>query len=281
MKEGPVHHDRARPVHHQAAEIPQPGGGAFDLPAPSVTPQLPPLLPRRCDPVAPMGTDPRDAPPGQALAQRGRVTGVVTDHTLGVLARPSWPTAGHGHGGQGGSQPRHLGRGRRGQEVSQRKTSAADHHPPPRAFPPRGLAPLRAPFCAGAKRPSAQAAAHVSWPWASSRASKPRQAFSQPSCSSPSRRRRQQVLGEGDGGGKSFHRAPVRHIHKMPSKQRRLGVGLGPPRGDGLGSGHKGALLSHWASVSSASGRLIAVTPGAGHLYLRDSDSRSVAHHAL
>jgi hypothetical protein len=189
--------------------------------------------------------------------------------------------AGDSNGVQGGFQQGHLGRGRRVQEVSQRNTLAVDHHHPLRAFPPLGLADLRAPFFAGAKLPSAKASAQLSWPWASSWARKARQALSQTSCSSQSRRRRQQVLGEGYCGGKSFHRAPVRNIHKIPSKQGRLGMGLGPPRGDGLGSGNKGAIFSHCSSVSSESCRLIAVTPGKRYLNCRGCESRSLTHREL
>jgi hypothetical protein len=59
------------------------------------------------------------------------------------------------------------------------------------------------------------------------------------------------VLGDGYRLGKSFQRAPVRNIHKMPSKQGRLAIGLGPPHGDACGSGSKGAIFSHCSSVSS------------------------------
>jgi hypothetical protein len=264
MTEGLIHQTMTFPAHNQAAEISEPGAGPFHFPAPSVAPQLPPVLPRGFAPVAPMRTDQLNAPPGQARAPRVRVTGVVIEPALRVLARPPWARAGHGHGVQGGFQQGHLGGGRRFQEVSQRNTLAVDHHHPRRTFPPRGLADLRPPCFAGATRPSAKASAQASWPWASSWARKARQALSQMPCASQSRRRRQQVLGDGYGGGTSFHRAPVRNIHKMPSKQGRFGVGVGPPRGDGLGSGNKGAILSHCSSVSSESCRLLAVTPGEG-----------------
>jgi hypothetical protein len=281
MKEGLIHPTKTFPAHDQAAEIPEPGEGAFDFPAPSVAPQLPPVLQRGFDAVAPMGTDQLNAAPGQALTQRVRVTSFVIDHALRVLARPPWATAGHGNGVQGGFQQGHLGWGRRFQEVSQRNTLAVDHHHPLRAFPPLGLADLRPPFFAGAKLPSAKASAQASWPWASSWARKARQALSQMPCSSQSRRRRQQVLGDGYCGGKSFHRAPVRNSHKMPSKQGRLGVGVGPPRGDGVGSGNKGAILSHCSSVSSESCRLITGTPGQGYPNSSGSESPSLTDREL
>src|ERR687891_992238 len=133
MQAGPVHDERALPTPHQAAEMPPPGEGAFDSPAAAVTPPLPPIWPRRVAPMAPMGTEQLAAPPGQALAPRGRVTGLVIAHPLGILARPSWAPAGHGHGVQGGFQPRHLSGGRRVHAVAQRTPWAVDHHPPLRA----------------------------------------------------------------------------------------------------------------------------------------------------
>jgi hypothetical protein len=128
---------------------------------------------------------------------------------------------------------------------------AVDHHHPLRAFAPLGFADAGPPFFAGAKLPSAKASDQSSWPWLSSWPRKARQALSQRSWSSQSRRRRQHVLGDGYCWGRSFQRAPLRSIHKMPSKQGRCGIGFGPPQGDALGSGKKGAIFSHCSSVSS------------------------------
>ena len=61
---------------------------------------------------------------------------------------------------------------------------------------------------------------------------------SQTSCSSHSCRRRQQVDGLGYSSGKSCQRAPVRKIHRIPSKHGRLGLHGWPPFFD-LGSGGK------------------------------------------
>jgi hypothetical protein len=135
--------------------------------------------------------------------------------------------------------------------VSQRNTLAVDHHHPLRALAAFGLPDPSAPFFAGAKLPSANASDQSSWPWASSWAKKLRHALSHTPCSSQSRRRRQQVLGDGKRSGRSCHRAPERKIHRMPSKTVRFGMGFGPPRGEALSSGNKGAILSHWASVRS------------------------------
>jgi hypothetical protein len=73
------------------------------------------------------------------------------------------------------------------------------------------------------------------------------------------------VLGDGKRVGKSCQRAPVRKMHRMPSKTGRFGMGFGPPRGDAVGSGNKGAILSHWASVSSDGSLAIHGPPFAGY----------------
>jgi hypothetical protein len=142
---------------------------------------------------------------------------------------------------------------------------AVDHHHPLRALAALGLPDTGPPFFAGAKLPSANASDQSNSPRASSWAKKPRQALSHTSCASQSRRRRQQVLGDGKRSGRSCQRAPVRKIQRMPSKTGRFGMGFGPPRGEALSSGNKGAIFSHWASVSSDCFLAIGRTPFAGY----------------
>src|ERR1700683_1249149 len=99
-------------------------------------------------------------------------------------------------------------RGCRVKVVSQRKTAAVDHHHPLRPLAPLGFSDSTAPFFAGAKLPSRNDSLHFScWRWFNSLRNA-RQIVSQTSCCSPSRRRRQQVAGEGNSSGKSCHRAP-------------------------------------------------------------------------
>jgi hypothetical protein len=74
---------------------------------------------------------------------------------------------------------------------------AVDHHHPLCAFAPFGFPDAGPPFFAGAKLPSAKASDQSNGPWASRWPRNARQALPQTSCSSPARRRRQQVLGEG------------------------------------------------------------------------------------
>jgi hypothetical protein len=84
---------------------------------------------------------------------------------------------------------------------------------------------------------------------------------SQTPWSSQSRSRRQQVLGEGYDAGKSFHRAPLRNTHRMPSKHRRLSIRLRPPFGDRCTGGNSGSIFAHWASVNSGLCRAMDSTP--------------------
>src|SRR5205085_12306279 len=114
---------------------------------------------------------------------------------------------------------------------------------------PVGFGRRRPPLFAGAKLPSAQAAAPSSGPWASPGARKALLAWSPTSWAAQARRRRPQVRGEGYGFGRSCQRAPVRTIHSIPAQQGRLGSGLGPPQGDAWGSGRTGAMFSHGSAV--------------------------------
>jgi hypothetical protein len=251
MKECSVHRDMALPTNYQAAKISQPRKRPFHLPPALIAPQLPSILQGWSLAVFAVRTNQINPPLGQTLAQRVRITCLVINQPLGSLPGTPTATSGHSNRLQSRLDQLHLGWGRRCQEVSQRNTFAVDHHHPLRAFAPLRFPDTAPPFFAGAKLPSAKASDQSSWPRLSSCSRKARQALSQMSCSSQSRKRRQQVLGDGYRVGRSFQRAPVRKIHKIPSKQGRFGIGFGPPQGDAFGAGNKGAIFSHCSSVSS------------------------------
>jgi hypothetical protein len=261
MNECLGHHDVHFPAYEQAAEIAQPREGAFDFPPSPIAPPLATVLPRGLHPMAAMGTNQLNAPLRQALSPWVRGTGLLVEHTLRLLARSPGAVARDGNGVQGRFPQRHVCRGSRVPEVSPRKTLAVDHHQPLRPRATCGLADAGPPFFAGAKLPSAKVSAPSSWPWASSCAKNPRHPFSHTPGASQSRRRRQQVLGDGNRAGTSCHRAPLRRPQRRPSKTGRCGMGFGPPLGEALSAGHKGALLSHCASVSSDCARALAGTP--------------------
>jgi hypothetical protein len=274
MKERLIHREMMLPAHDQAAKIATPSESALNFPPALVAPQLAAILQWRLHSVPAMGANQLNAPHGQPLPQGIRVASFVIDDPLRVLAWPPGAMAGHSNGVQGRLQQGHFGRGRRVQEVSQRNTLAVDHHHPLRTLATFRLPDARPPFFAGAKLPSANASDQSSWPCTSSWARKARQALSHIPCSSQSRRRRQQVLGEGNRSGRSFQRAPVRKTQRMPSHTGRFGMGLGPPRGEALSSGNNGAIFAHCASVSSECSLAIQGTPFTAYY------SRRVPDHA-
>jgi len=61
---------------------------------------------------------------------------------------------------------------------------------------------------------------------------------------------RQQVAGDGKDFGKSFHRAPVRRTHRIPSRQARELVQGRPPAEEGGGGSKRSAIRNHCSSVS-------------------------------
>jgi hypothetical protein len=69
--------------------------------------------------------------------------------------------------------------------------------------------------------------------------------------------RRQHVVDDGKCPGKSFQRAPLRRIHKMPSTQGRIGAGGRPPAGRFGRSGKISEMRFHCSSVSSNSGSIV------------------------
>jgi len=134
---------------------------------------------------------------------------------------------------------------RRVQVVSQEHLGVDHHHPlrcPCRAW----FCQRRRPFFSGSKTPVNEALAPVELAALVQFARKCRQTFSQTSCSSQRRSRRQQVAGlTPKSGGRSRQRAPVLSTHKMPSRTARLSF-HGRPALERLGS--KGSSPAHCSS---------------------------------
>jgi hypothetical protein len=274
MTERLIQGEMTRPAHDQAANIAIPSARALNLPPALVAPQLAAIWPWRLHPLTAMGTAQLTTPRGPPLPHGIRGASCVIDARLRVLAWPPGAMAGPGNGVQGRLQQGHFGRGRRVQEVSQRNTLAVDHPHPLRTLAACRLPDARPPCFAGAKRPSAHASDHSSWPGASSGARTARQALSPTPCASQSRRRRPQVLGEGHRAGSSCPRAPVRTTQRRPSHTGRFGSGVGPPRGAALSSGSHGAIVAHGAAVRSECSLARHGTP------FTADDSRGVPQHA-
>jgi len=264
MKEPSINGQRAVVAHHQAAEVAAPGERAFHGPSSPVTPQRPTVLRWRLATILAMRGDQLDAAPGQSLPQRVTVVAAVGDEAGWLLPGMAGPVSPpYADRRERGLREPDLRRGSRVKVVSQRKTRAVDHHHPLRPLAPLGFADASAPFFAGAKLPSRNASLQFSC-WRSFNSPRnARQITSQISCSSQSRNRRQQVVGDGNSSGKSCQRAPLRSIHKMPSSTLRSSARGRPPRGRRGRWGSKGRIFSHWASVNSRPYRAIRPPPGA------------------
>ena len=239
------------PSNQQTPEVSQPGDCSFYRPSALIPAQLSTILSLGLNATTTMRTDQIDPSCGQALTQRIRVCRSIVDQWLRVggiaVFRRHW----NGSLLQGVLNQLDFRRGRRGGENSQRKTLAVCHHHKLRTLSPFGFADLGAPFFAGENVPSAKTSYQSSRPSSSSCSRKVRHIVSQTPVSSHCFSRRQQVLGDGYWSGKSLQRAPLRRTQRIPSKTGRFGMGLGPPFGEALGSGNRGAIFSHWASVNS------------------------------
>jgi len=178
------------------------------------------------------------------------VIGTVSNQPVRPLAGAPWLVrASHRDGVKGRFEEPDLGRGRRLQVCSQRRTHAIDQYHPLCALATLGRSDFGAPFFAEAKLPSTKHSFQRSF-WASlSWAKKARHRVSSTPVASHSRRRRQQVLGLPYRLGSSLQGAPVHKIHRMPSKQHRVSAGGRPPLDDRVATGRWGRICSHWASV--------------------------------
>ena len=266
MHKSTIDRDFSFVTNDQSPEVADPCNGSFHFPATFVSPQRSTILSRRFTPVGFVRADQVNAALLETTAKRITVGGLVVNQTLRVLPRPSWPATRHRHVLQHRFDQCYFVRGRRGQLNSERNTLAACHHHPLRTLSAFGLSDAQTPFFAGAKLPSANVSSQFNCPCSSNSPRNARQIFSQTSCSSQSCRRRQHVLGEGYDSGKSFHRAPLRKTHKMPSKHRRFSMRRRPPLGEVFGLGNRGAILDHCSSVSSESVRAMKWIPFHGVL---------------
>jgi hypothetical protein len=280
MKKSFIDCDRAVVANDQSTEVAEPGEGAFHLPAASVAAQRSAILRARLASIPAMRGDQFDALRRQSLAQRIAVVGAIRNHSLRFLAcSPAATWSGHVDRRERLFREPDLVRGSRVKLLSQRNTLAVDHHHPLRALAPLGFSDFRAPFFAGAKLPSRNDSLQFSCSRRFSSAKNARQMVSQTPCSSQSRSLRQHVAGEGNSSGKSCQRAPLRRIHRIPSRTLRSFARGRPPRRDLRSFGSQGRIFSHWASVSSRPYR--AIGPPSALLLDLISHFRQTNHHRI
>ena len=256
MKERPINGQRAVVADDQSAEVAEPSEGAFHDPPSLVAAQRPTVLGRSFASIPAMRGDQLDAAPGQLLAQRVTVVASVRNQAFRLLPRTTGAMATpYADRLERRLDELDLRRGRRVKVVSQRNTRAVDHHHPLRPLAPLGFADSIAPFFAGAKLPSKNDSLHFSCWRSLSSFRNARQIFSQTSCSSQSRNRRQQVEGDGYSSGRSCQRAPLRNIHRIPSSTLRSLARGRPPRGFFRQRGSRGAIFSHCNSLNNGPDR--------------------------
>src|SRR5574341_478273 len=252
MKERLIDRERAVPAHSQAPEVPEPGERALDGPASSVAPQRPAVLRRRFAAVRAVRRDQLDAALGQLSAQRVAVVAAVGDDPRRFLSRSARVmSAPYSDRSQRRFREPDFVRGRRVKEVPHRNSFAVHHHHPLRPLAPLGFPDRSATFFAEAKLPSRNASLHWSCLRSFSSATNVRQTFSQTPCSSQSRNRLQHVEGDGYSSGRSFQRAPLYRIQRMPSSTERLSAHGRPPRRLLRRRGSRGRIISHCASLNS------------------------------
>src|SRR3974390_2153608 len=242
-------------ANQQSAELTEPCIGSLDNPATFIASEFAPIFitPRLV--VLPVRRDQLDSALLQSLAQRVGVVAPIGNDALGFLPRTAF-RARHADFVERGFRKRNFTRRGTFEPNSQRKTLTVDQYHPLRSLPTLGFTDCGAPFLAGAKLPSRKASSHFSNPSPSSAPSSARQASSQTSCSSHCRSRRQQVAGDGYLSGRNRHAAPVHSTQRIPSRQARLDA-HGRPRLSRrrFGSGNRGSIKNHCASVNSSNRR--------------------------
>src|SRR5579862_1258998 len=226
---------------YQASEVTQPGEQSLDDPAFFVSFELAAIVVSPVHRVATVRNNRINVAGGKAVAELVAVELLVHHRTLRFA----------GEFVQSRFHQFDCRRACRVDGLCQRNARAAAHHNQLRAFAALGFTDAITPFFAGTKVASAKTSSHIRlsrWPSWSKNAC---QARSQSPFSSHRSSRRQQVEGEGKQSGRSFQRAPVRRIQRMPSKHSRFGLNLRPPLDDGFLSVKNGSILDHASSVSS------------------------------
>jgi hypothetical protein len=268
MKERIIHGNITIPADNQSAIISEPRESTLNFPTAFITSQLSAIMVFLLLVVAPVRTNQFNTTCLKPPSQRVTVIPLVGNQTLWLFARPASPFSGYSNIIYRFFEELDLRRGRRVQVVSKRNTFAVDHHHPLRALAPLGLTDAFAPFFAGAKLPSTNASDQSNCPFSSSSERKARHASSHTSCSSQSLSLRQQVEGLGYCFGKSAQGAPVRRIHRMPSKTLRLSAQGLPPFLLNFGFGKNFSIFFHCSFVNFHRSLAIFKTPFDDQVYI-------------
>jgi hypothetical protein len=202
----------------------------------------------------------------ESLPKWVAVVCLVADHSFGSGPRPPRPFLGDFDFLERlFGKPDLCWRSRVGM-ASQRKTLAIDHHHALCSLSPLGLPDRWAPFFAGKKVASMNDSSQSSTPLASNSERKALHISLRTSASYHSFSRRQHVEGCGYFSGRSFHRAPVLSIQRIPSKTRRSSALGRPPFGRGGAWGMRGSIFLHCSSLRYTTRLLTGLTSGEMHI---------------
>lgn len=234
---------------YKTSKVLEPTDRAFHFPSAAVAPQRTTILRPRLGAVTAMRTDQLNATFLQSFPQGIAVRCGVINQTPRLATQHSFLEQRLDQGDFVRTSARRVD--------SQRETLAVgkDHDLGP--LPAFGLADLCAPFFAEENVPSAKDSSWFTRPWRSSTRTSRAQACCQMPATVQAWWRRQQVEDEGKHLGRSFQRAPLRRIHKMPSTQGRGDFGRRPPCGPTVGFGNRSSIRCHCSSVSSNSGSVV------------------------
>jgi hypothetical protein len=228
-----------------AAKVLQPCNQAFDLPSAFITAQCSTVLRGHFLPIRLMWRNHLDTNRAQLQVQWVRVIGFVANQLCGRFTSETRRKSVVDKGDFMRASTRCVG--------GDRKTSIVCHHHEFRAFAPLSLTNSAPPFFAAMNVPSMKHSDKSSSPRvrrSSARASKTLRSV--PSLTQAWNLRWQVWYG-GNLSGKSFHRAPLRRIHRMPfitSRLPRHGLPrLSSRRGS---SGRCASMTAHCSSVSSS-----------------------------
>lgn len=234
---------------YKSPEVLQPADGSFNFPSLSVASEFSKILSTWFNPVALVRSNQVDAAFEETKAQRITIGCSVVDQLSRSPMNDSVLE-------QRLDEIDFMGTGTFNR-VAAGRTVAVDQQHDLGAFAAFRLAYTKAPFLADENVPSAMDSSRSISPCRSSLLTSRAHAFLNRPDSDHCFNRLQHVGCEGKRSGKSLHRAPVRRIHAMASKQSREVTRGRPPSGDGGGSSKRSEIKPHWSSVSSNLGSIL------------------------
>ena len=234
---------------YQSSEVLQPADGSFNFPTLAVAPEFSAVLSWRFDAIGFVRSNQVDPAFEKSRSQRIAVGCFIVDQLFRTTSNSTV--------GEQRLDEFDFMRAGAFNHVAARRTVAVNQQHDLGAFTTFGLAYAKAPFLAEENVPSAIDSSRSISPCRSSLLTRRAHAFLNKPDSDHSFNRRQQVGCDGKWSGKSRHRAPVRKIHEIASKQARDEARGRPPSGDGGGSVKRSEIKPHWSSVSSCSGSIL------------------------